>query len=267
MVHARLRTRIAILLAFAAGGVSRAQAAQPGVPPAAQARALDQHTYQAALAGLGYYQGCGRDAGELAALTAQFHSIEAAARAKGLGPTLDIVRQQYQNMLAVEIRMARCGRDRVSPLVEARRTMADFQAWVASAAPVVLTPAQREAEIVRTIVALEDAYAAAEIARGESALRRVLDEHFSAPSRVDQDRTRELALLDGVARTAVYREAVTERQVALSGDTATVNGIVAITYSAPTGAPVSRFRFTETYRSSDGIWSLVSRELADRPLP
>ena len=267
MAKSRPRTRTVIALLCLAGGASGAQSVQPGASPAAQLRPLDEQSYRAALAGLAHYQTCGRDAAQLAALTAVFHSIEAAGRAKGLGPTLDRVRQQYMDLLAVSTMRVACGADRATALVQARRTMADFQAWVASAATVALTPNEREAEVVRTIVALEDAHAAAEVARGEAALRRVLDEHFSAPSRADAENRDKLALLDAVARTAVVREAVTERQVAVSGDAATVNGIVAITYSAPTGAPASRFRFTDTYRSRDGIWRLVSRELADRPLP
>lgn len=269
MSDARPLTCIVVALLFVGGVESGAHSAQPGVVPAGQGGPLDRNTYTAALEGLAYYQSCGRDAGQRAALAAQFHSIEAAARAKGLGPTLDMLHQHYVDRRAIEIRMSLCGRGRGGPppLVEARRTIADFQAWVASAAPIVLTPAEREAEVVRTVVALEDANAAAEIARGEAALRRVLDEHFSTPSRADADNRDKLALLDAVARTAVVREAVTERQVAVSGDAATVNGIVAITYAAPSGAPVSRFRFTEIYRSRDGIWGLVSREVSDRPLP
>ena len=256
--------RIAMALLFITCLMGGAQSAQP---PAAQARPLDQRTYHSALAELAYYQRCGRDAAQLVALTAQFHAIEAAARAKGLGPTLDAVRQAYLNLLAVSTMSGACGPDRAAMLVQARRTMADFQAWVSGAAPVTLSAAQREAEVVRTLVALEDAYAEAEVARGEAALRRVLDEHFSAPSRVDADISEKLALLDAVARTAVVREAVAEREVRLTGDGATVNGIVAITYSAPSGAPVSRCRFTETFQSRDGIWRLVERRLSDRPLP
>lgn len=267
MANACSRTHIVLALLALAGGSSGAQSAQPGGAPAERLRPLDEQTYRSALAGLASYQSCGRDAAQLAALSAQLRSIEAAARAKGLGPRLDRVRQHYMDMLAVSIMRAACERGPVPPLVQARRTMADFQAWVAGAAPVTLTPAERDAEIVRTLVALEEARAAAEVARGEASLRRVLDEHFSAPSAVDADNRDKLALLDAVARTAVVREAVTEREVVVNGDAATVNGIVAISYAAPTGAPASRFRFTETYRSQDGIWRLVSRILADRPLP
>jgi hypothetical protein len=264
MANASPRTRIAIALLFIACLMGAAQSAQP---PAAQARPIDQRTYYSALAELAYYQRCGRDAAQLAALTAQFHSIEAAARAKGLGPTLDTVRRHYMSLLAVSTISGTCGLDRAATLARARETMADFQAWVSGAAPVALSPAQRETEVVRTIVALEDAYAAAEIARGEAALRRVLDEHFSAPSRADANNEGKLALLDAAARTAVIRETVTERHVAVTADAATVNGIVAITFSAPSGAPDSRFRFTERFESRDGIWRLVERQLSDRPLP
>jgi ketosteroid isomerase-like protein len=260
-------SRIVMALAFIAGGLSQAGAAQPhrAAAPPARTIPLDESSYRSALGGLTNYQTCGVDAAALAGLNAQMHAIEAAARAKGLGPTIDRVRQDYLNLLAVST-MTACGGGPVAALADARRGIAAFQAWVAGAAPVTLTPAERQAEVVRAIVALEEAYEAAEIARDEAALRRVLDEHF-VPVRPDGKPGDRLALLAAMGRTTIYREEITERHVTMSGDAATVTGIVAMTYLDPSGAPPRRFRFTESYRSRDGVWRLAERSQSDRPLP
>jgi hypothetical protein len=254
----------AALLALLAAGAGQAMAAPPVRAPLQPPMPRDELSYEGALDGLMNVQTCRvhADGGAIAALDAQLHAIEAAARAKGLGPTLDRVRERWQAMLAIESRMA-CGGGPAAALAGARRGVAAFQAWVAGASVVPLTPEQREAEVVRTIAALEEAYATAEIARGEAALRRVLN----APQRDGTMSREQLALLDSVARTAVYREAVTERQVEVRGNKATASGIVAITYAGPTGAPVRRYRFTESFESRNGIWRLVERHRDERPLP
>jgi hypothetical protein len=268
MPSPRPLTRIAIALTLIAGGMSQALAAQPRRAPAPppQAAPLDESSYRSALAGFANYQSCGVNAAEYAALTAQLHAIEAAARAKGLGPTIDRVRQDYLNLLAVST-MTACGGGRIAALAGARRGMAAFQAWVAGAAPVTLTRAQQEAEVVRVIAGLEEAYEAAEIARDEAALRRVLDEHFVPPSGADGKRADRIAMLAAMGLTTIYREAITERHVTVNGNAATVTGIVAVTFLDPSGAPARRFPFTESYRSSNGIWRLVERSQSDRPQP
>jgi hypothetical protein len=63
-------------------------------------------------------------------INAELRSIEAAAEAKGLGPTLERLRREYQALLAVSTMMA-CFRGPRTALADARRALQAFRAWVA----------------------------------------------------------------------------------------------------------------------------------------
>ena len=126
-----IRSRLSIALALFASGTGLAQA-QPA--PANQAGPVHvrfaAHPYTSALDALANYQSCGvhARAAALAPLEAAFHTSEAAARAKGLGPLLDELRRDYQALLAVSTRMA-CARGPVAALTGARNAVRAFQAW------------------------------------------------------------------------------------------------------------------------------------------
>ena len=123
MVRHRPGMQIALALVLLGGGAG---------PVAAQARHLDEYSYRGALGGLWNYQSCGVHARvtEIRALTAELHAIESRARPKGLGPTLERVREEYNRLLAVST-MTACGGGPVAALADARRAMAAFRAWVA----------------------------------------------------------------------------------------------------------------------------------------
>jgi hypothetical protein len=136
-----LRTRLRIVLVHFAAGMSLALAAPPGrAASASQAGRSTEHSYQAALGALWNYQSCGVRARPAAyeALSARLRSLEAIARAKGLGPTLERVRREYNNILAVSTRTA-CSGGPVAALTRARRAMAAFQSWVDGARVQALT--------------------------------------------------------------------------------------------------------------------------------
>ena len=122
-----------VILALAVFGGSAGQvlAAQPGGPPAGQAEHWTSHPYKSAIAALANYGSCGihRHTATYMALTADLRSLEAAAVAKGLGPTLERLRQEYEALMAVADVMA-CGGGPVRALAEARNAVAAFRAWV-----------------------------------------------------------------------------------------------------------------------------------------
>ncbi len=127
--------RIALSLALGVN-LSQALAAQPGGAPADEIRTPAErfapHPYKSAMDTLANYQSCGMHAraADLAALTAELRSIESLARAKGLGPTLERLRQDYLDLLAISSRVA-CAGGATAALANARRAMADFRTWVA----------------------------------------------------------------------------------------------------------------------------------------
>jgi hypothetical protein len=125
--------RVGIALALFASGIGHALAAQPGHAPAPPARHLDEYTYQRALSAVWNFQSCGtrgRPAAH-AALDAELQSLEAMARAKGLGPLLERVRSEYQRMLSVALIMP-CAGGPAAALARAHQALAAFRAWVAA---------------------------------------------------------------------------------------------------------------------------------------
>jgi hypothetical protein len=123
---------IAALAVFSAGP---GLAAQPGGAPAGQAGApagvWTSHPYKSAISAVANYGSCGihADAALYSGLNAALRSLEAAAVAKGLGPTLERLRREYEALMAVADVMA-CAGGPAGALAEARGAVAAFRAWV-----------------------------------------------------------------------------------------------------------------------------------------
>jgi hypothetical protein len=120
---------MAVLAVFSAGPVL---AAQPGGAPAGPpAGVWTSHPYKSAISAVANYGSCGirADAALYNGLNAELRSLEAAAVAKGLGPTLERLRREYEALMAVADVMA-CAGGPVRALAEARGAVATFRAWV-----------------------------------------------------------------------------------------------------------------------------------------
>jgi hypothetical protein len=134
MARSPLRLSLAIT-ACAFTGMATALPAQPARVPASvigpPAGPLAGHPYKSALGAVWNYQSCGARARRAAyiEITTTLHSIEAAAEAKGLGPTLERLRQEYHALLAVSTMMA-CARGPRAALAGARGALAAFRTWV-----------------------------------------------------------------------------------------------------------------------------------------
>lgn len=129
MAFCRALALLPILLV--AGAAGQALAVQPDAPAAAER--LARQPYVGALAAVANYHGCGvrAIAARAAELNAALQAGEAAARAKGLGPTLERQREHYHAMLAVST-MVVCVQGPAPALASARRALADFRRWVAA---------------------------------------------------------------------------------------------------------------------------------------
>ena len=110
---------------------------QPALVPASQlgppSEPFAAPPYKSALGAVANYQSCGVHARRVALLdlTAGLRSAEAAAVAKGLGPTLERLRQEYEALMAVSD-MAACAGGPRRALAGARGAVAAFRAWVAA---------------------------------------------------------------------------------------------------------------------------------------
>jgi hypothetical protein len=130
------RPHLAIAACLLAAGTTTALPAQSARTPAGQlgrpTGVLAGHPYKSALGAVWNYQSCGVNARRAAAIeiTTRLRWIEAAAEAKGLGPTLERLRREYQQLLSVSTMMA-CARGPRIALAGARSALDAFEAWVA----------------------------------------------------------------------------------------------------------------------------------------
>jgi hypothetical protein len=122
----RICLALALILSAAAGA--------PAAPP-------NESSYRRALGTLWNYQACGVRARRAAyrSLAAELAAIERLARSKGLGPTLERLREEYNHMLAISLIMP-CAGGPAAALARARLAMPAFRAWVEA------QPAQTETD-------------------------------------------------------------------------------------------------------------------------
>lgn len=142
MPRSPLRTPLAVAAFVFAVATTQALPAQPARVPASEvgppagdrpAGPMAGHPYKDALGAVWNYGSCGANARRAAyvEINNALRSIEAAAEAKGLDPTLERLRREYQQLLAVSTIMP-CPRGPRAALADARRALAAFRAWVAA---------------------------------------------------------------------------------------------------------------------------------------
>lgn len=254
-------TRIALALALL--GAGPLLAAQPRAPagPAPAGRS-DEYSYRGALGALWNYRSCGvrARAADYQALAAELGSIESLARSKGLGPTLERVRDEYNRILAVSI-LAGCGGGPVAALAGARRAMAAFRTWAEGAPAHSLTQAEVDAAAAQEVLAVEDAYSAAVANRDEAAFRRIVDTGL-AFDRGDGRTTGPGGLLEILRGLNLIHHRMTERTVVMRDGVGTVTGTLLLASASATEAVVSRHPYTATYQRRDGVWRMLTLHMS-----
>jgi hypothetical protein len=267
MPRRRPRTRIALFLVLLAAGAGLA--AQPGGAPAAPRPAgrINEYSYSGALGALWNYQSCGvrARAADAQALAAELRAIESLARSKGLGPTLERVRDEYNRMLAVSIMMG-CAGGPVAALAGARRAMTAFRTWVEQAPAHDLTQAEVDAAAAQEVLAVEDNYVAAVANGDEAAIRRILDDGF-VYDRGGGTTTGPDGLLLTLRGLSLIHYRMTERAVAMRDGVGTVTGTLELASASATQAVVYRVPYTGTYRRRDGVWRMVSLHMSPETRP
>jgi ketosteroid isomerase-like protein len=260
--HPGIRLALAIALPACAGAA--ATAAAPVPPRPAPAMPADAHAYIAATEAVANYRTCNLrrgGAGTLQALEAELAAIESLARAKGLGPVLERVREEHVRMLAVSSRMfVQCAGGPEGALMGARQALAAFRSWAERMPAHRLTRAEIDAEATRAVLALDDAFAAAMTAQDAAAIGRIAE----TGAEVERDRGMTYAidrLLPGEARLGLIHYATRQRNVAVDGDGATVGGIAELAYASAGMPRIGRYRYSASWRRRAGAWRMAHLRL------
>ena len=114
------------------------------------------------------------------------------------------------------------------------------------------------------VLAAEDEYIAAEVARDEVALRRLIDEKFQFNSSRGTTTGKE-ELIQSVLKMNMVGQTIRERTVLIEGNIALVFGTAELRFASP-GQPesTSTLRYTSTYVSRQGQWRFLALQMQQR---
>lgn len=146
--------------------------------------------------------------------------------------------------------------------------LATILAWTAlvqvtSQAQVMTTPAPQQSEEHR-VLAAEDAYVAAEVARDEAALRRLVDDRFAFNSSKGTITGKE-EFIQSILTLAMVGQTIRERSVLVEGDVALVFGTAELRFAVPgKEETVQNLRYTSTYVKRQGQWRMLALQMQQR---
>jgi len=142
-------------------------------------------------------------------------------------------------------------------------TVAVITALVACASP-PQGAGSGDQDQVRRVFAAEDEYVAAEVARDEPTLRRLVDARF-VRVRSDGATSGKEELIQGVLRLRMSKQSLRERSALVEGDFAVVIGTADIWFAQAEGQDkLSTLRYSSTYIRREGEWRMLSLHLAPR---
>lgn len=141
-----------------------------------------------------------------------------------------------------------------------RIAVAIFVLSVAAGTPntiVAQTAAQRVLEV-------EDEYIAAEVARDEAVLRRLIDDRFQFNSSKGVVLGKE-ELIRSILEMAMVGQSVRERTVLVEGNVALVFGTADLRFATDEGEEtISSLRYTSTYVKRDCDWRMLALQMQQR---
>jgi len=114
------------------------------------------------------------------------------------------------------------------------------------------------------VLAVEDAYVAAELARDEAALRRLVDDRFvfNAGDGTTSDKE---ALIESILAKHMVGQTLSERSVLVEDHVALVFGTTELRFAAPGELETqSQLRYTSTYVRREGAWRLLALQMQRR---
>ena len=118
------------------------------------------------------------------------------------------------------------------------------------------------------VLAADDEFVVAEVARDEATLRRLVDDAFRFNSSRGTTTDKE-HLIQSVLKTHIISQSSSERSVLLEGDIALVFGtdeLLAAASGEPDMSP-TKLRYTATYVNRGGEWRLLALQVQPRSNP
>jgi ketosteroid isomerase-like protein len=114
------------------------------------------------------------------------------------------------------------------------------------------------------VLAAEDAYVAAEVARDEAALRRLIDDAFVYNAGTGTTSGKE-ALIQGVLSMNMIGQTIRERSVRVEGDFALVFGTADLRFGRANGTEsVNSLRYTSVYVKRNDAWRMLALQMQPR---
>ena len=125
------------------------------------------------------------------------------------------------------------------------------------------TSVPQQAEEYR-VLAAEDEYIAAEVARDEATLRRLVDDRFAFNSSNGTITGKE-DFIQRVLRLAMIGQKIRERSVLIEGDIAFIFGTAELRFADPgKEESVQDLRYTSTYVKRKGQWRMLALQMQQR---
>jgi hypothetical protein len=134
---------------------------------------------------------------------------------------------------------------------------------IASHAQVMITAVPQPTEEQR-VLAAEDEYVAAEVARDGAALRRLVDDRFAFNSSKGTVTGKE-DFIQGVLKLTMVGQTIRERSVLIDGEIALVFGTAELRFADPgKEESVQNLRYTSTYVKRQGQWRMLALQMQQR---
>jgi ketosteroid isomerase-like protein len=123
------------------------------------------------------------------------------------------------------------------------------------------TPSQTEEQ---RVLSTEDEYIAAEVARDEATLRRIVDDRFAFNSSNGAITGKE-DLIQTVLKLTMVGQTIRERTVLLEGDFALIFGTAELRFADPgKEESVQNLRYTSIYVKRQGLWRMLALQMQQR---
>lgn len=125
------------------------------------------------------------------------------------------------------------------------------------------TPIPQQAE-EQSVLAVEDEYIAAEVARDEATLRRLIDDRFGFNSSKGTVTGKE-EFVQAVLKLAMVGQRVRERSVLVEGDIALIFGTAELRFAGSgKEESIQNLRYTSTYVKRNGQWRMLALQMQQR---
>ncbi len=127
-----------------------------------------------------------------------------------------------------------------------------------------MTASVRQQTEEQHVMAAEDEYVAAEVARDEAALRRLVDDRFALNTGKGTIVGKE-KFIESILKMTMVGQAIRERSILVEGVIALVFGTAELRFANPGKEDtVQNLRYTSTYVNRQGQWRMLALQMQPR---